>query len=202
MSNGSSDIGEFIRRALIVAGIAFVGLVILYLLRHVAHVLLIAFAGILLAVFLDGLASILQHRLHIRRGYGLAIVIVVLTALIAGVGWFAGPRIADQFSRLSERIPQALSGLKQIILSLPFGKDMLKGSSDSTTAINLGSHLVGSLSGIFTTTLGTLVDLFIIAFIGLYASATPRLYIDNAILLLPKTRRARGVPEAANDSVT
>lgn len=191
MSSESTDIGNFIRRVLIVAGVAFVGLIALYLLRHVAHVLLVAFAGILLAVFLDGLASILHHRLRIPRGLGLAIVIVALTALFAGVGWFAGPRIADQFSRLAERIPQALTGLKQIILSLPFGTDLLKGSSDSSTAISLGSELVGRLSGIFTTTMGTLVDLFMIAFIGLYAAATPRLYIDNAILLLPKSRRAR-----------
>ena len=191
MSSDSPNKGDFTRRVLIVAGISFVGVIVLYLLRHVANVLLVAFAGILLAVFLDGLASILQRRLHVPRGVGLALVIIVLTGFAVGVSWFAGPRIADQFSKLAQKIPEALSGIRAFILGLPFGKEMLKGSSESTTAISLSSQLVGRLSGIFTTTVGTMVDLFMIAFIGLYAAATPRLYIDNAILLLPKEKRAR-----------
>lgn len=57
MSAQSSDNRLFIRRVLIVAFVAMCAVIILYLLRHFAQVFLLVFAGILLAVFLDGLAK-------------------------------------------------------------------------------------------------------------------------------------------------
>lgn len=74
-----------------------------------ASTLLLIFAGILLAVFLDGLTRLLASVLPIRRGLRLALVSLVLAAFCAGFVAYGGAIVAQQARDLGQTI-QGQSG--------------------------------------------------------------------------------------------
>ena len=71
---------DFVKRAAVIVGLAAAAAILLLLLWQLAHVLLVIFAGILLAVFLHGLTVFTGRRLHVPHFISLIIVVVVLAA--------------------------------------------------------------------------------------------------------------------------
>jgi predicted PurR-regulated permease PerM len=178
-------------KALIVTAFIALAVIALFLLWHLANMLLVIFAGILLAVFLDGLTMIVNRRLKLARYITLTLVVALLLILAVGVGYLFGPRLTDQFARLAERIPEALDSisaslaedttLSRWITNLPAGNDLL----------TAGSTVLGGITGVFSTVLGFVTSLLIILFIGIYLASAPQVYVRNSLRLVPKKRRER-----------
>lgn len=192
MSNVPAEYRPFLLRVLIVAGVAVPLLVLLYLFREVAQVLLLVFAAILLAQFLSGLAMFLHHRTTLSRSVALAIVAVGLLALSATIAWLAGPRIAEQFGQLSERIPEAVEQIRSSLQQEAWMEPLLQQAPTPEQVAASGSDVVGHITGFFSTALGAVTNTLLILIIGLYLAVNPSLYIDNLLRLLPKDRRERG----------
>jgi len=96
--------------SLAASGIAVVCFAALLLLAwSSASTLLLIFAGILLAVFLDGLTRLLGAVLPIRRGLRLALVSLVLAAFCVGFVAYGGAIVAQQARELGQTI-QGQSG--------------------------------------------------------------------------------------------
>src|SRR5689334_3397576 len=95
----------FRRRVVFVVGVvAFalaVGLVLLFQMR----VLLLAFAGVLLAVFLVTLSRWLQGRLRLPYWAALTIMVVGLAAVAVGCLWLIGWRVSQQVDALHHELP-------------------------------------------------------------------------------------------------
>ncbi len=182
---------RYVRRVLIAVGIALAFVVALYFLQHVARVLLLIFAGVLLSIFLSGLAMFVHHRTPLPRGVALALVVVVLVALAGLVGWLAGPRLADQATQLSERIPEAVDRLRSTLRSYGWGEVVLRQTPSAENFVSGGSDIVGSITGIFSTFLSGLTNFVIIVIIGLYLAANPMLYVNGAAHLVPMSKRER-----------
>jgi hypothetical protein len=70
-------------------------------------VLLLACAGVLLAVFLRTLAQWVHRRTRLHVGVALAAVVVILLGGIALIFWTRGPSIAAEFDTLRQDIPRA-----------------------------------------------------------------------------------------------
>lgn len=87
---------------------AVVGLVIATL----GDVVMIVFAAVLIAVLLRGLAQRLGQALHIGAGWGLAVVILGLIALLGALGWWRGQDLAEQLARLQETLAQQFTNLR------------------------------------------------------------------------------------------
>lgn len=185
---------SFARRVLTAALIvAFVAIVAL-LLGSLADVMMLVFAGVMLAVFLDGLTSVVHRRTHLRRGLSLALVCVALLALLGGFVWLAGPAIGEQFGQIGQRIPMAVSQLRSWLAEYEWAQPILAKldtPSKVMSSISPSSELLGRVTGVFSTALGVLTNVMIILFIGLYLAINPRLYIDNLIKLAPPPRRQR-----------
>src|SRR5690348_8640137 len=108
---------EFGRRAAILA----LFLAVAALLWYVADVLLLAFAGVLLEVFLDFLAGKLSEAARIRRGWAFAIVAVGISVLLGVAAWIAMPRVADQVSQLIRTLPQSMATLQAYLAGREWG---------------------------------------------------------------------------------
>jgi predicted PurR-regulated permease PerM len=64
-------------------------------------ILLLIFAGVLVAIFFRGLSDFIANKTPISPGWSLFLVIVLLT-LISAVGWyFMAPAIAKQIDQLT-----------------------------------------------------------------------------------------------------
>jgi predicted PurR-regulated permease PerM len=93
--------------SLAVSGIAVVCFVALLALAWLsASTLLLIFAGILLAVFLDGLTRILGSVLPLRRGWRLALVSLVLAGLAIGLVGYGGAMLVQQARDLGRTVQE------------------------------------------------------------------------------------------------
>jgi predicted PurR-regulated permease PerM len=197
--DNNSNRRSFVVRATIVVALVAAAVIVLYLFAHVAQMLLVIFGGVLFAILLAALTDVIRRHTRIPRGVALAVVIIGLFALLTAAGWFAGPRVAQQFARLGERIPQAVDEIEQDLSQSSWGQSLLEGLSSLTGLTPEGSDLMGQITGAFSTALGAVTGVLIVLFLGIYLAADPRLYTDNAVRLLPrgKRERAREILDAA-----
>jgi len=84
-----------------------------------ADVLLLAFAGIVFATVLRALADPLHRRLHLSERWSVILVVLVLTAIVAGAAWLFGNQIVQQMGELARRLPEAAQQIMERIERSP-----------------------------------------------------------------------------------
>ena len=82
------------RRALTATAVVVAVVLVLMMIGYAAHVFLLAFAGVLIAVLLRGLADRLTAWTRLPSGWSLAVVVVALAGLLALTGWLIAPDLA------------------------------------------------------------------------------------------------------------
>ena len=182
---------EFARRAAIVIGLGALAVVLLRLLGATAAVWLVVFAGVLLAIFLDGLARLLHEKVGPPRKLALGLVIVLLLGLAALAVWLIGPQIADQASTLSDELPATVEQVREWLRGLPGGDRLAASIPDSPEdVLTSGSAGFGQLQTAFSTLIGVLANGLIVAFVGIYLALTPGRYVEALAYLAPRRHRA------------
>lgn len=171
--------------------IAICGLLAVAVLVLGAHVFLLAFAGILLAIFLRALANGLARATGLPAGFALAAVVLLLLALVIGFGTWMAPSLIEQIQELSQSIPQSLQKLRQQLEHTGWGRWLLNYWPDQPVAGGKGGGLLSNVATFVSVTVGNVVNLVVIVFVGLYLSAQPALYLDGVMRLVPQPRRAR-----------
>lgn len=166
------------------------GALLLFALWLLADVCLLVFAAALLAVVLRGLADRLGAVLGIGPGWSLALVVVGVALLAASLVSWRGPAALDEAVQLRGNLGEQLGYLRQLVQQSSWGRaalgrfgSYLSGSEDA---------IAGVMAGIATSTLGALGSLLVLLFTALYFAASPGLYVDGAVRLLPPRMRGRG----------
>ena len=85
-------------------------------------VVLIVFAGILLAVLLHSGGAWTGARLGIAEHWGIGLFVIGLVLAVAGFGVAVAPAIVDEAGELSRRLPEALDALRQRVAEYPGGR--------------------------------------------------------------------------------
>jgi predicted PurR-regulated permease PerM len=153
--------------------------------------LLVIFAGILFASFLDACARALGPVIPIGRAWRLTLVILILTALIVlGAIWGVG-KIPEQARLLTRVIDAQLDVLQQRLLSVGVelfgpdgGRDFSRWFPDHDKLFGHAQTAVGTASSILANTL-------VIVFIGLLFSFNPGAYRDGVVSLVKPSSRDR-----------
>ncbi len=187
-SPSSQDKG-LAHRALIVIGIAVAIVVLLALLWYVVDVLLLAFAGILLAIVLRAPADWLSRHSPLSPGWSLAIVVLSMIGLLAMGGWLFGRNAADQMTELfSQALPQSIATLKERLQHYQWGDLVIQ----QIQPVELVSgKLLGKGIDAISATFGLIANIIIVLFIALFLAAQPDLYIRGLVRLVPIHRRQR-----------
>jgi predicted PurR-regulated permease PerM len=176
---------------------------LLFVLWKVSDALLLIFAGILFAAFLDAITDLLGHAAPWGRGVRLAIVCITLAIILIGALAWGGTMLAMQASELTttlrEQINHVLTWLSQRGFS--FAPDSLgaltdqgsqKGGSAPPTFRSVLPE-VGALFGpawaAISKVLSVLGDALVIIFLGLFLAAQPAMYRDTLLLLVAPARR-------------
>lgn len=182
---------NFVRRVLIVVGTTLSVAILLLILWYVVEVLLLAFAGILLATLLRGLSGLISKRVAISEKWSLAIVCIILVAVMGGGILLLAPDVADQFDQLSQSLAQSLRQLEQELEKHAWGRNVLAMLPKGEEQIFNRTNFLAGVSGIFSTTLSALAGILIILFIGIYVAVEPDLYTGGIVQLVPVRKRAR-----------
>jgi predicted PurR-regulated permease PerM len=191
MTQFAPETRRYIHQLLIAAGILGVLLVLGLVFWRVFHVLLVVFAAMLLAVFLDALTRMVRRATHLPRTASLALVLLGLTVGIAGFGWVAGPHAADQAAELSERLPEAMDQLKATIEQEGWGRRLLETTPPPEYLVPTSADFLGRISGVFSSALGAVVNLGLVLVIGFYLTIDPRTYVNGVTALVPAASRSR-----------
>jgi predicted PurR-regulated permease PerM len=190
------DVRSFWRRCLIVSATTVGTIAVLWFIWAAGSALLLIFAAFLVAVALDGLARGLSRVSGLaRRPAVLAVALIVL--LLLGLATTIGTiNISSQAPLLKHQIAQSIDALQSKLKQYHITEDLLgqskssnPGSAGSRPAI--GQRITQKLTGALTVTLSTLIDLFLMAIIGLYLALNPNLYYRGLLRLFPPGRQRR-----------
>src|SRR5688572_9478798 len=174
----------------IVRGIAFLGF-IAFLLWLAGDVLLLFFAGILVAIFIEGMAGWLRQRLRVNHGASIAVVLVGLTILFVLIGIYSAPDIADQTAQLGAELPRALDNLHQQLGQSRWAKSLLDQLPSSYDLRSPGIGLIRKATGALNTTVVVTARLIVILFIGIFLVLQPDMYRRGFLRLIPIRKRPR-----------
>lgn len=179
MDNNTND--RFIQKVWITVGIVAFALSMLLILKTSISVLLLVFAGILLAVYFRGLSGIIQRRTHWNETICIGIAVLFSLAIIAGFVWLMGAKIQAQVSELMETLPKTIDNARATLNNTQAGEKAL----DTLSSKDTMSEIQKAGGSFFKSTFGLFGDLYAILFIGIFMTISPGIYIDGAIQLVP-----------------
>lgn len=180
----------FLRRVLIVAAIILLCL----LLWRVRDALLLAFAGVVVAVLLLALARPIELRLGLSRTWSLLAIGAALSLLLALAAWLIGGQLQAQIADLAELLPPAARALEERFgIEVPplGGLAGRSGSAGEGFAPSLIGNVAGAIASIGSMAVNAL-SAFVLAVVGgFFLAANPGLYRTGLGKLLPVSQQPR-----------
>ena len=182
---------ETAQRALVYVGVAVSVVVVLVLLWYAIDVVFLAFIGVLLAILLRAPSDWLARRSRLSQGWSLALVGTLAAALVLGALALFGRGLALQSLQLSARIPEIVETFREQLERHELGAQVVA-LAEASGALSFGqSAFLGRGLGLIGSTFGALANLIIVIFFGIFMALQPALYIDGALHLVPRRKRAR-----------
>ena len=181
----------FYRRVLIAAGIFVAVLLLLYFLWQAANVMLLIFAGVLLAIFLRSLAEGLSKFTGLSLKWSLVVVILVLVAAAVVGGWLMAARILAQFEELATALPQSVEALRGRIAQNKLGAWLVNNPAIARMFDPQGQVIFSRTSAFLSSIFGAVVAVIMILVTGLYLAFDPTLYTNGLLRLFPRHVRPK-----------
>jgi predicted PurR-regulated permease PerM len=163
----------------------------LFLVWQMKTSLLVIFAGILIATFLDACARALAPVIRVGRSWRLMLVLIALGVLtVLGIAWGMGS-LPDQLQYLLRVIDTQLDILQGYLLN--FGVELFgpEGGRDFSSWFPDHSKLFGHAQMAIGTASSFLASAAIMLFLGIFLAFNPPLYRDAVLLLVKPAYRAR-----------
>lgn len=171
---------DFFHRLLIT--ILTIGVVVLVI--YSFRILLMVFASCLLAVLLIGLSDLLRRKIPLPESLSLIFVLLFILSIFSGISYLFGQGITAHFDKFTESLFNAYQFfIGQMRSSTVGSKILLRATSgvNNTT----GFRILSKITDVFSTTVGSLFDIFVILFLGLFLSFEHEMYIKGIIKLFP-----------------
>jgi predicted PurR-regulated permease PerM len=178
---------DFLRRILILIGVAALAL----LLWQIRAVLLLVFAAVLVAVVLRVIAAPIATHLRLSGGWALTLAALLLTGFIALALGLFGSEVIGQSQELARILPEAWEAFKTRFGLTGIDQQMME------QAGNARSALLFNVAGFVFSAGAAIVNLVLVVMGGLYIAAAPALYRDGLLQLVPEGRK-----ELAEDTIT
>jgi predicted PurR-regulated permease PerM len=174
----------------VIRAIAILGIALL-LLWVAGDVLLLVFAGILVAIFLRGMSDWVAGHTRLGNGGALAVVFFGILVLFSLVWFFSAPDIATQVDELGDALPRSIENLHKQLDKYRWAKALMDQLPSARELRSPGIGLVRKATGALSTTAVVLARVIVILFIGLFLALNPKLYKNGFLRLIPLARRDR-----------
>jgi predicted PurR-regulated permease PerM len=163
----------------------------IFLVWRTSSSLLIIFAGILFASFLDACARALGAMLPVGRAWRLALVVLILVALLVSAATWGTGKLPEQARFLIAVMDAQLDVLQGRLADV--GVDLFGPGADRDWSRWFPDHdkLFGHAQSAIGTAASVLANILVIAFVGLLFSLNPAAYRDGFVLLVKPAARAR-----------
>ena len=183
---------DFVRRVLIVIGIVVLSALILGLVWQGAEVILLIFAGFLLAIFLRSLSGFLSKYAPLTETWALTVVLMMMIGLIALGVWLLSDSVQRQFEELSEQLPIAFEQMRGQISQYPLGRRIVEQMPSAHQFVGgQSTNVFGRITGFVSTAFDIVVNVLIVLITAVYFAYNPKLYNEGIIKLVPQSRERR-----------
>lgn len=193
MSSYNYKITEFTQKMLIAVGIILAAVLVALFVYYAIDVVLLFFGAVLLAIFLRGLADLVNRYTKISEGAAVLLVSVLLLAVLAGAIALLAPSISEQIRHLREELPKSAQQVGAFISQYNWGRTLiaqLPSMSEIMAKIDAAS-LLTSVGGYFSSTVGAIGNFFVMILLAIYLAAEPKFYADGFTKLFPLDARPR-----------
>jgi predicted PurR-regulated permease PerM len=183
---GPTDISDPIFRQEAKRAFVWIGMAALLALAVVlSESLLIVFGGMVFAALIDGGARLLGRVLPVKRGWRVALTLLIAAGFLVWVVAFAGSQIADQAAEL----PATINTQAARFLHWLSQHGVRLRTSDTKDLVEKSLGSIGELTRAVGGIIGTITTLFLIMVLGIYLAAEPRLYQRGVAWMLPADKR-------------
>lgn len=155
--------------------------------RVAFNVLLMMLAGSLIAVYFHGFGDIIQRRTRWKRTWAMTASLIISFLVLGGLLWFMGAKMQVQIAQLSNTLPHTVSTFKAKLGETPVGQKVLESISDGNS-----NNLMTTVQTFLGTSFGVLGDVYIILLLGVFFTASPSIYKNGILLLVPKPQKELG----------
>lgn len=189
----TAEQNHFVKRLLIICAVITMIILLVIGAGYVIDILMLAFAAVLLAVFLRGLADLINEYLKISEGKAVILVAFLLIAILAGGIALLAPSVAEQIKHLREELPRSAQNVGEFISQYGWGRaiiEQMPSVDEIIKRISMASFL-SSVGGFFSTTAGMIANFFITILLAIYLAVEPRVYTQGFAKLFPIGRRRR-----------
>jgi predicted PurR-regulated permease PerM len=163
-------------------------LVVVILIARVAfNVLLMILCGVLISVYFHGLGDLIERHTHFSRRWAMIISVGGSFAILGILLWFMGTTIQNQVSQLSNTLPSTINTARAKMAETPLGHKVLDYFSGDNS-----QRLMTTAQSFFSTSFGVLGNIYIIFLLGIFFTASPSLYKDGIIMLIPEDKKFMG----------
>lgn len=178
----------FSKKVWIVGGIFSLIIILLLLFKILFSILLLALAGILIAIYFHGCANLLERYFHWNSKLCVVLSVLVNILLLVAFFWFVGARLSQQISELSNTLPSTIQNVKEHLNNSSIGGKILdylnnSGSSEKTMEV---------AQSFFSSSFGVLSDLYIVFLLAIFFTASPSVYKKGIVHLLPPPAKEKG----------
>ena len=184
---------EFTQKMLIGVSIVLATIAIVLFVYYAIDVVLLFFGAVLLAIFLRGLADLINREARISESTGVLIISFVLLVILATAIALLAPSVAEQVKHLREEMPKSAQAASDYISQFGWGKTLiaqLPSFEELRAKIEL-STVLSRVGGYFSSTVGAIGNFFIMILLAIYLASEPRFYADGFTKLFPKEMRPR-----------
>ncbi|MFU8803499.1 MAG: AI-2E family transporter, partial [Bradymonadaceae bacterium] len=189
----STPYASYAHQVSLIVGILLAAVALIYFVGVVFHLLLFVFLGVLLAVFLRGIAQWITDKTPLGIRLSLALVFILALGSTVGLGWLMIPPLVEQIQGLAEEIPRAFQQIQESLEEYEWGRVLLRTFPDDPGAL-LGrpdEDMWAGLGALVGTTVGGVLN-FVVFFVVAFSTAVhPQRYIQGIVLLVPPERRER-----------
>lgn len=184
---GSSDMGRVARTTMVV--MLVVGLALLTV--QFSFTFLLIFSAVLVAVLIRA-AGWPFRRMGASDTLSVFLGLLLILFVLGGCGYLFGSQVSEQFTQVSEQLPQAYDRVRALLNEVPFAQNFLSGTPDiqaiSSRALSFAFGAVGAVT-----------NLVLVIVAAMYLAIEPGAYMRGVEKLFPKSEGAR-VREALSAS--
>ena len=155
-----------------------------------SHVLLMAFAGLLIAILLRRGGSAIARHTPLPPRVGVLVVLILSIGAIYLAARTFGPRTGAELARIVEILPSSLQSVEAWLREQPWGRfllDTLPAAGERDAGINI----FGTIGGTLTTVFGIATSAVLLVSVAVFLALDPGLYRRGLLHLVPMSRRAR-----------
>jgi predicted PurR-regulated permease PerM len=156
---------------------------------YAGMVLLVAFAGVLLAVMLRVPAMWLAKHTGMPVGLSLALVVLLLLGLVIAGVWAWGVTIAQQISQVQNEMMQSVAQIEEQIADYPWMMRLYERANNDALSYMDSQNLLTRAFNFASSAFGMVAFAVVALFVAFYLAAEPGLYRRGLIHLFPRDQR-------------